>query len=174
MRTLAVVAVAGSVLFTGLIGTLRILPQDQHPTVTLLAACATPCLLGIRPGVTSANDAIDTLEAHAWSGHIEAASFESGVEFFTWSAQHPDVMASWEWASVGVENSVVKSVRLPTRLRLGDVLATYGAVEWWSLNGYEAYGTYDGFVARFPIRELEYRTISRWLWSPVTLYFMAG
>ena len=172
-------AVASCIVFTGLNLILHTFPPAYNPIWTMLGgseACPAPCFMGIRPGITQADDALAYLEKSGWSGYAEGANFDNSIEFFTWRAQHPEVTGSWEWASFGIEDNIVMSLRLPTRLRLGDMLALYGEVEWWSLNGDEAYAGYHryGFTAQFmlPRETHRFRTMIRFLWSPVTLHYL--
>lgn len=172
-RVLLVASSAVLATLAALILALLTVPYSPHPTLTYLN-CSTPCFMGIRPGLTDINDAIDQLEAEDWVGHVGAAGFESGVEFFTWNGQRADIMESWEWASLGAENNIVRSLIVPTRMRLGDLIAAYGQIDSWSLNGEEAFASFyrHGFAARFPLHIQRFESMKRFLWSPVTLHFI--
>jgi hypothetical protein len=175
MRATLTTATLMTTTFAALVLVLHALPYRPHGAFTFFAAsegCPSPCVMGVRPGVMRANAAVSLLEDRGWVGHVGAASFENNVEFFTWYGQHPDIMDDVQWARLGVENDQVRTLVVPTRLRLGDLLAYYGTVETWTVNGSEIYGGFyrHGFVARLPIRARPFGRIDRLFWSPVTLY----
>lgn len=134
--------------------------------------CPAPCFMGVRPGVTPAEDAIALLEAQGWDGEIVPRS-DFGTGFFIWNGQHPGV---GKWASLRIEGNIVQFMAIPTRLALGDLLVFYGHVDWWSLNGSEAYAGYRQYrlAAGFPLHVRSFRTFRRFYFAPVTLYYSAG
>jgi hypothetical protein len=175
-RLWTVITTVMVLLFTTTILLLQTLPYTPHTLLNLFTAsddCLQICFLGIQPGVTDVNTAIRLLESRGWMGHVEAAGFESGIEFFTWNGQHPDVMSQWEWASLGAENEVVRTLVVPTRIRLGDLIAYYGMMGNWLIRDGEAFAVFErqGFAVFFPLPESVRRSTHRLLWAHVTLYF---
>jgi hypothetical protein len=73
---LLVVVTALSLTFAALIGVIRAQPIDADADLRDLlmppTGCASPCFLGIQPGVTSRREAIALLRAHPWVTSVEA------------------------------------------------------------------------------------------------------
>ncbi|MBZ0287900.1 MAG: hypothetical protein K8I30_09825, partial [Anaerolineae bacterium] len=102
-------------------------------------------------------------------------SYEAGTASLTWSGQNPEVMPADTWASIAIEDNIVRSIAVPTRLALGDILVWYGHVDWWSLNTNEAYAGYQhaGFAARFPLHRRPLRSFRLFYGAPITLHYLA-
>ncbi|MDX1990950.1 MAG: hypothetical protein SF029_01085 [bacterium] len=59
--------------------------------------CEAPCLMGIRPGMTTMDEALALLEAHEWVGEIEPPSHDGLVRAqWSWSGRQPRVIDSRE------------------------------------------------------------------------------
>ncbi len=62
-----------TLLFAACIGIIRAQPYDDSELRAFLtppSGCAMPCFMGIRPGVTTADEAIAILEAHEWVSNV--------------------------------------------------------------------------------------------------------
>jgi hypothetical protein len=94
--------------------------------------CPAPCFMGIRPGITGAREALSLLYGHEWATRVAdhtsyaittdpVPSGLAGEILWQWSGQQP----AWIDASINgrlwVSRSVVQSVYVSTRLRLGDI-----------------------------------------------------
>src|SRR5262249_53188186 len=72
---------------------LRATQNDAALRVFLLPpeGCAMPCWLGIQPGMTTYDQAIEILEAHPWVGRVIAGPPAQATRiFFQWNDQAPD------------------------------------------------------------------------------------
>src|SRR5678816_3271580 len=65
-------------------------PYDDRELrqVLLPEGCPAPCFLGIRPGVTTGDDAIKLLQQSGWADHIEYVLYGSQVKL-KWNARSP-------------------------------------------------------------------------------------
>ncbi len=112
-----------------LLGILALQSNDDMATTLLLGtdACDGPCFLGIQPGITPVTEARLTLEAHPWISavDIEFSAIERSLDriVWSWSGQQPAIIdgARPGVIIVGPERDLIGQVRLPTRLRLGEV-----------------------------------------------------
>lgn len=69
-------------------------PQNDQALTHLLMSddCPAPCFLGIRPGITSAGDAVHLLEKHEWVTNIESRYTDFGQSANTfWGYVY------WQW-----------------------------------------------------------------------------
>ena len=100
-------------LFAAGVLLVRVQPQDDHAVSSLLMSddCASPCSMGIQPGITTASDAVKRLENHDWVQNIEAHYTDFGQSINTfWGYIY------WQWKA----DSPLWT-HLPTfRLRLHD------------------------------------------------------
>ena len=86
-----------TLLFSGVMIGLRAQPyEDGGLRQTLFPAdCASPCFMGIRPGVTTHAEALDLLQANPWvterRADLQRSGIGMGVEWQTarFSAQQP-------------------------------------------------------------------------------------
>lgn len=119
--------VAFSLLALLLVGALRAFspPSAQAQAFAAYAQSGdctpdAPCLLGIRPGVTTISEAYALLEDHPW-----IAAVDLYVDFnalaWSWSGAQPDWIAADIDGALWVYRNIVQYVRIPTRLTLGDL-----------------------------------------------------
>src|SRR4051812_45844003 len=73
------------IVFTGALLLIHAQPYDDHELRELLLpeGCPAPCFMGIRPGVTTADEAIKILESSEWAASIDKQFMPS---FVTWKA----------------------------------------------------------------------------------------
>lgn len=71
---------------------IRAQPYDDHELRDLLlpANCPAPCFMGIRPGVTTMDDAIKILESSGWV-EPHKNDFDNWISF-KWNGHQPDLM----------------------------------------------------------------------------------
>jgi hypothetical protein len=108
------------------IGLVRARPYDDPALYTFLTPphdCAAPCFLGVQPGITPLEEAVTILEANDWIAEVEA-----GGRFhdLLWSGTQPDFIDDDALNYFMIRAGVVDSIRLRTRLRLGDVVGLLG------------------------------------------------
>src|SRR5262245_5048630 len=68
-------------------------PHDDHELRDLLLpeGCPAPCFMGIRPGVTTMQEARNILEASGWTDHVV---LNNGINL---TANDSFISVSWEW-----------------------------------------------------------------------------
>jgi hypothetical protein len=115
-----------TVTFSAAIGLVRARPYNDPAMHTFLIPphdCDSPCFLGVQPGVTTMDEAVVLLEASGWIAEVEA-----GGRFhdLLWSGDQPDFIDDESPNYFMIRAGVVDSIRLRTRLRLGDVVALLG------------------------------------------------
>jgi hypothetical protein len=119
--------IALSMAFTGLIGGVRALSRP-NPDADAFAAyalsadgcIALPCLMTIRPGVTSISEAYAILDAHPWVDTVDLY-VDLNALAWTWSGAQPSWVDSTNSGVLWVYRNIVQFIRIPTRLRLGDL-----------------------------------------------------
>src|SRR5262245_29374883 len=86
-----------TVLFAACIGVIRAQPYDDADLRAFLTPgddCRMPCFLGIRPGVTTLEEAAGILQAHEWVGDITIENYPHGdmpwgFVRWNWNGQQP-------------------------------------------------------------------------------------
>ena len=124
------------------IAVIRAQPYDDHDLRAFLTppdGCPTPCFMGIRPGVTTTEEATAILERHEWvvrvgEDYVKLMQEETDEEL-------PPLLGTIDWQWNGSQPSWIDSTRDPrfldgnrsviavvirTKIPLGDVLLTYG------------------------------------------------
>jgi hypothetical protein len=129
------VALCFTVLFAGCIGLIRAQPYDDSELRTFLAppeGCPAPCFMGIRPGITTYDEALAILRAHRWIGEISVP--QAGSVTWRWNGLQPPVLNArrenfgGDYAGYIRFNSdnTVLGVTVPTRIRFGDISLFFG------------------------------------------------
>lgn len=112
--------------FTGMIAALcagavlliRAQPYDDTALRTLLFPpdCSLPCFLGIRPGITTAEEAVAILSDHPW---VRAVHRPHQNITWEWNGMQPEWIGSQ--AIIRLEGETVEEISMFTRLVLGDI-----------------------------------------------------
>ena len=126
-----IVHLAGTfaLLFTAALALVRARSFDDGGLRTnlLSSACAAPCFLGIRPGITTTDEAFDLLRASPWVGTVEP--YEGGSRW-TWSGTQPAFAGSATSrvfrGEITFGEGVVTRITLSTPMRWGDIFAVFG------------------------------------------------
>ncbi len=135
------------IVFAGLVGLMHLQPQDLNPLFGLVTSpddCAAPCWEGIRPGVTTADEAVAILEMHPWVAEVSTG--ESRVTW-RWNGAQPFPTDSNDGGSLGFSREVVHTITLETGARLGDlwpVLDQQGAFSYVGTVGLP-----DGYMVKY-------------------------
>jgi hypothetical protein len=82
MRLLFSSAILLTLLFAACIGIIRAQPYDNSDLSAFLTppeGCPMPCFMGIRPGVTTVEEAIAILEAHEWIDTVSRYEITEGL-----------------------------------------------------------------------------------------------
>jgi hypothetical protein len=120
---------------------IRAQPYDDHELRAFLLPpedCRAPCFMGIRPGVTTAREALDMLNNHAW---VETVWIENNPLTEGAFNYHPDQPAelSWSWERtaprwinintrgwLSFRRGYVNTMVVDTHLRFGETLLILG------------------------------------------------
>lgn len=144
-------------LFTAVVILVHAQPYDDHSISYLLISddCAAPCFLGIRPGITTAGEAVKLLENHEWVTNIEARYTDFGQSTNTfWGYIY------WQWIpdspfwthkpsyKLGLHDSYlrildgrVNEIAFSTSLPLGALVLNFGRDGMYALERPDRYGT---------------------------------
>lgn len=130
------------VLFTLLLGAIigQPRPADADLQAFLLAphGCAAPCWLGIRPGVTTMDEALQILKAHPWVKRVVVLDRHlAHYVYWEWSDQAPAYVydpARQSPPMLGVAGGVIQYISLMTGLSFGEVWALWGQPEGGGFN----------------------------------------
>jgi hypothetical protein len=116
-------------IFTAVLVLIRAQPYDDHELRQLLLpdGCPTPCFMGIRPGVTTVDEAIKILNASGW---VEPFDYKPDANYIElkWNANSPSWLEKNENSnsSVSIVDSLVNYFLLDTRLTLGEIQLSLG------------------------------------------------
>ena len=119
---------------------IRALPyHDRVSEALVVDNCPLPCLMGIRPGVTTMPEAVFLIGAHEWvaNGPDDFPSFI--MDAIRHGAVIPRTVIDWRWndtvpewidgverGAVTVEDTEVLHVSIETRLSLGEIVLAFG------------------------------------------------
>jgi hypothetical protein len=160
-------ALGFTALFALFVLLIRAQPYDDSDLRSLLTPpedCLAPCFLGIRPGVTDAEDALILLESHPWVAHVEGAQagtrrnalvapgYTAPVVHWTWSDQRPAWLTLGRNGELWLADGKVRASGVAASFRLGDLRLTFGPparsslAAFTSANGdfWSYRGWYDG------------------------------
>lgn len=106
--------------------------------------CHAPCWEGIRPGVTSADEAFAILARHPWVDGVAANDKDKlyGIITWRWNGRQPVYINTHAPSVVYIVEGVVDRVQIQTTLEFGDVWLRLGQPE----RGGFAYGDGPGIL----------------------------
>lgn len=117
-------------LFTAILFLIRIQPYDDHELRQLLLpdGCPAPCFMGIRPGVTTMEEAFAILKSNQWVGEIRQ---RTGSIEWTWSDASPRIVdqrysAYVQHSNMPPEQCCVGSLKFNSQFTLGDLYLLLG------------------------------------------------
>jgi hypothetical protein len=164
------VSLAMALLTVALVGAARAVPIDQNHIEELRAflfppACETPCLMGIRPGVTTFAEAEAVLDATGWVRQKDFTIFsaESATINWLWNKRtfpyftdRPTSSFYTQPNSITLFNGIVTSVRIETNLTHGEAMLMMGqSDQTYYLSGYSmgaSAGDFVGLYDRLTVR----------------------
>jgi hypothetical protein len=124
-------------LFAACIALIHAQPYDDSQLrafFTPAVNCPHPCFMGIRPGVTTVEEAMAILEAHDWIAGVNRyeATDGRGVTSLTaaWSGAQSDFIDDSEELWMGVEDNIVQGVFVSTRIPLARIWLLFGVPEY--------------------------------------------
>lgn len=111
---------------------IRARPYEDSELFALLTppeGCAMPCFMGVRPGVTSVEEAMQILQSHPWVAEgIESREFSRIV--VVWDSAEPSLIDTGTSGRFSFAGGVIQNINIRTRIRLGDLWAGSGQVDW--------------------------------------------
>jgi hypothetical protein len=126
-----------TILFAACVALIRAQPYDDtqlRAFFTPSGNCPRPCFMGIRPGVSTVEEAMAILEAHDWIAGVNRyeATDGRGVTSLTaaWSGAQPDFIDSSEELWLGVEDNTVQGVFVSTRIPLARTWLLFGVPDY--------------------------------------------
>jgi hypothetical protein len=146
---------------------IRAQPYDDHDLRALLMPddCEMPCFMGIRPGVTTVDEAMHILEASGWVKEINSQKYSSSTVFhWTWNGHRPQIIDEVGPGSVSAKGGTITSLTIRTTMRLGDILMNYGISNWMARVRFDDYsgGYYFGYARKKQIIGIEHIRCNTW------------
>ena len=122
-------AALSALVFCALLGVMRAAPYDDGGLQTALfsPACAPPCFLGIRPGVTTRAESLALLQAHPWVAEIDAKAGYSTLSW-TWNGSQPAFLQD---GRLSIMDDVVARIDLLTGADAATTALVLGAPRVW-------------------------------------------
>lgn len=120
-----------TLLFTALVGVIYARPADS-PLRRLLTSsdgCAPPCFMGIRPGVTTLDEALAILGASEQVAGITRQTSYVDVLHWQWAGAPNDVIDPAVPGRLLIEDEVINEISVGTRLTFGDVWLLLGPAQ---------------------------------------------
>ena len=118
------------VIFTAALLLVHTQPYDDHELRQLLLpeGCPAPCFMGIRPGVTTMDEAVKLLNDSPWIGEIykRVINSNSGFITWTWKDQKPSWASRKVRGEVYVTDKKVHAITISSEAVLGETRLTLG------------------------------------------------
>ncbi len=136
MRFYLILAAPFLILFGIVTLLIRAQPYDDHELRALLTPpdCEMPCFLGVRPGVTSYESALDTLDAQGTVGWVTTSTYyyiygAGKIIQWSWDGSEASILkADWSDhpALMQEQGGVIIEIDIPTNITLGDLWLILG------------------------------------------------
>lgn len=114
-------ALIPTLIFAALISLIRAQPYDDSELREFLTppqGCPAPCFMGIRPGVTTVDEAVAILERHEWVGQIAFSNYRNMT--WMWNGKQPSILTNnISGGSIVFNNELVDLVTVSTSFQLG-------------------------------------------------------
>ena len=128
-------------LFTAVLLLIHAQPYDDYELRQLLLpdGCPAPCFMGIRPGITTMDEAVKILEANSWVGQIkkESNAYDNTINW-TWNNRIPkQVIPKGGGRIQAAPNSkrpLVDTITISSFLQLGEAYVVLGLPDTEKLN----------------------------------------
>lgn len=126
-RTVFRLALPLILLFTAALFIIRAQPYKHHAISALLFSdeCPAPCFMGIRPGVTTPEEALARLHDSEWITRVGVSEPLETVAW-RWSTRQTAIMDNERLPGLFYDRNRVRLIRLYTQVRLGDLLLELG------------------------------------------------
>jgi hypothetical protein len=135
IRLILALTILITALLTTAVIAIRAQPFEDTVAPALLSDdCPAPCFMGIRPGVTTTQEAVSILKAHPWVSSLsDNVSLHNGVGgapggnmIWSWSGAQPDWIDRDHVGFIWVQGDIVRGVGISTRIPFGDVRLSFG------------------------------------------------
>jgi len=96
--------------------------------ILLPEGCPAPCFMGIRPGVTTGEEAIKLLQKSGWAGHFEYVLYGSELKL-KWNRSSPSWLTNdgaYGGPVIWIQHGLVSEFRIDTTLSLGAIQLVMG------------------------------------------------
>ncbi len=135
-------------------------PYDDHELRQLLLpeGCPAPCFMGIRPGVTTVDEAIKILEANEWAEKIDNEKYErgSGLILWNWNNRKPSWIKENLRGSIFIDNKLVQAITIYSKFSLGETRLLLGLPDMDIVSPpqdpSEEHFQYEAYYAQYVIR----------------------
>ncbi len=123
-------ALIGVLVFTGCIALISTRPYDASATRALFApppGCPAPCLLGIRPGQTTLDEALKLLAAHPWvAGTTVYRDSDGQVRNLSWDWNGRQPAAFADSGVADLHEGIIIMLRQRTSVPFAEVWLAFG------------------------------------------------
>lgn len=105
------------------------LPDDTLRPLLMPEDCAAPCFMGIRPGITTIDEAVGILKASGWTADIRMQPSASRWIVVEWNANAPAWLRPpnvYNETSMAMLDSRIDEIHVITDLRLADAELLFG------------------------------------------------
>ena len=169
LRLIIKLALLVSVVCVTPIALIRAQPYDDSELRAFLTppeGCPAPCFMGIRPGVTTTEEAIAILEGHEWVQEIKVATDKSLI-WIEWNALTPlsiDQLHPYPYSSYVYNlDKVVRVVNIKTPYPVGAIYLLDGQPQ-----ATDSFVTMDGIVVSAYYFDSSIKVNSYFFGCPVT------
>ena len=115
-------------LITAALLLIRTQPYDDHELRELLLpdGCPAPCFMGIRPGVTTMDEAVRLLHGNKWVAEINKRVINNRYGFITWTwrEQQPSWTSQKAIGEIFVNDKKVHAITISSAFLLGETRLT--------------------------------------------------
>ena len=117
-------------LFTAALLLIRAQPYDDHELRQILLpdGCPAPCFMGMRPGVTTVDEAVTILRANQWVAQVNKRGINNKYGFITWTwkDQKPGWASPKAVGEILLTDKKVHAITIASALVLGETRLTLG------------------------------------------------
>ena len=133
LRALAALALIFSVTISAILAQ----PRDDAAIRAFFSppqGCSSPCFLGIRPGVTTHDQAVALLSTQPWINIVQS---DANALSWTWNGKQPafvsDFPSNFLLARIDFQGGVVSAISVPTTTRWADFYFLFGSPDQASI-----------------------------------------
>ena len=137
----------------------RAQPYDDRSLRQILLPddCAAPCFMGIRPGITTVNEALEILRSSGWVSAVQKQPNSNWI-IVRWNQFAPSWLSNNELA-LATLNTGIAEIHLPTRLSLNRIELLMGRAESREISTFRGEGEGQfipilNYTAAYPSRSM--------------------